>query len=132
MVKPLLEKSKQSMLAAELLVKQQYYAGTVNRAYYSCLQFILHILLEKLAQTRETLEDQPRTGTHSKAQYLLESTLVLRDKSKKDYKSFQEKFPAFKQERVLADYHEAAFTQERAYQAISMAQSIMNTLNKHY
>lgn len=120
------------MMVAESLVKQQYYPSTVSRAYYSCFQFILHILLEKLGETKETIEAQPRTGIHSKAQYLLESTLVKRDKSKQDYKWIQERLPAFKQERVLADYYGDAFNQDRAHQAIGMAKAIMTTLKKYY
>ena len=130
MIKPLLEKSNQSMLTAETLLKQNFYPATVNRAYYSCLQFILHILFEKLGHTHEYLNTMPRTGTHSQAQYLLEMTLV--GYSKADYKWFQEKLPEFKQERVIADYHGDPLNQSKGYEAINTAKSIINTLKKYY
>lgn len=130
MTKPLLEKSMQSMLTAEMLIREQHYSSTVNRAYFACLQYILHILIEKLGHTYQDLKNQPRNGTHSQAQYLLEMTLVSKDK--KDYKWFQEKFPAFKEDRVLADYYGDALNQDFGYQAINKANSIINVLKKHY
>ena len=130
MIKPLLEKSKQSMITAELLVKQSLYSSTVNRAYYSCLQFILHILIEKLGHSQEDINKAPGSGTHSKAQYLLGLTLVKKNKS--DYRWFQEKFPAFKQDRVIADYHPDPLDLNFGYEAITKAKAIINTLNKHY
>lgn len=130
MTKPLLEKSNQSMLIAESLLKQSFYPATVNRAYYSCLQYILHILIEKQGHTYDHLKTMPRTGTHSQAQYLLEQTLVSHDK--KDYKWFQEKLPAFKQERVIADYYGDPLNQTKGYEAIAIAKAIINTLKKHY
>jgi len=133
MTKPLLEKSKQSMLIAETLIKQNHYSATVNRAYYSCFQFILHILIEKLGHTYEKIREMPRDGIHSQAQYLLELTLVQKVGSdKRDYKWFQEKLPAFKHERVIADYYGDVLDQDRGYTAIQTANSIMNTLKKYY
>ncbi len=133
MIFPFLEKSKQSMLIAEMLIKQNHYSSTVNRAYYSCLQYILHILHEKLGHTQEDLNKTPRNGTHSQAQYLLEMSLVRKvGSNKKDYKWLQEKFPEFKQDRVIADYYSDALNQEKGYGAINTAHSIINTLKKYY
>ncbi|MEJ7682252.1 MAG: hypothetical protein WKG06_31265 [Segetibacter sp.] len=121
------------MLAAEMLIKHSHYSSTVNRAYYSCLQYILHILFEKLGYTHADLSKTPRDGTHSQAQYLLEMSLVRKvGSNKSDYKWFQEKFPEFKQDRVIADYYSDALNQEKGYNAINTATSIMNTLKKYY
>ena len=135
MTPPLLEKSTQSMLIAKMLVKHNY-SSSINRAYYSCLQYILHILEEKLKHTREEIMNQPSSGTHGKAQYLLESSLVSRVKQKtgnyREYKWFQEQFPALKQERVKADYYGDALNPDRGYAAIRTAEDIINTLRKYY
>lgn len=130
MATPLLEKSRQSMMAAEMLIKQHNFSSTVNRAYYSCFQYILHILIEKLGHTHEYINTMPRTGTHSQAQYLL--SLTLSTKNAKDYMWFQEKLPAFKQDRVVADYHGDALNQSFGYDAINKANAIMNVLKKYY
>jgi len=127
---PLLEKSKQSMMAAEMLIKEHNFSSTVSRAYYSCFQYILHILFEKLGYNHDDLKAQPRTGTHSQAQYLLESTLY--QKNRKDYKWFQEKLPAFKQDRVIADYYGEALNRDFAHDAINKANAIINTLKQYY
>jgi len=121
------------MLTAEMLVKQNFYSPSVNRAYYSCFQYILYILLEKLGHTHEYIKTMPRNGIHSQAQYLLELTLINKvGNDKTDYKWFQEKFPAFKQQRVIADYYGDALNQDKGYEAIRTAHSIINTLKKYY
>lgn len=130
MTKPLLEKSIQSMLTAKLLLQNNHYPSTVNRAYYSCLQFILHILIEKLGHTHEYIDSMPGSGTHGKAQYLLSLTLIKKDKD--DYKWFQAKFPAFKKGRVIADYHSAPLDQGIGHDAINTANLIIDTLKKYY
>jgi len=118
------------MLTAEMLLKDKFFAGTVNRAYYSCLQYVLHVLLEKLGHTREDLEKIPRDGTHNKAQYLLELSLVGKDKGA--YKWIQQKLPEFKKERVIADYFGDPLDADRGQTAINMANAIMTTLRTHY
>ncbi len=118
------------MQTAEMLVKSNFYPATVNRAYYSCLQFILHIIHEKLNHPPEHLQTMPRNGTHSKAQYLLE--LTLSQKNRRDYIWFQEKFPAFKEDRVRADYHGDPMSSGDGYEAIATANSIINLLKTHY
>ena len=131
MTKPLLEKSNQSMLAAKLLVREGNHSSTVSRAYYSCFQYILHILIEKLGHTHAYIKTMPRDGIHSQAQYLLELTLVSKvGTDKSDYRWFQRKLPEFKQERVKADYY--ADGQDKGHEAINFANSIINTLKKYY
>lgn len=133
MIKPLLEKSNQSMLVAEMLIKQHHYSSTVTRAYYSCFQYILHILIEKLGHTHDHLRTLPRDGIHSQAQYLLESTLVQKvGPDKRDYKWFQKTLPEFKKQRVLADYHGDPLNSDSGYDAIRISKEIMNTLRKYY
>lgn len=117
-------------MAAEMLIKQHNYSSTVSRAYYSCFQYILHILIEKLGHTREHIDSMPRAGTHSQAQYLLELSLV--SKNRADYRWFQEKLPAFKQDRVTADYYGDALNSGLGYDAINKANAIINLLKKYY
>ena len=134
MAKPYLEKSNQSMLAAEKLKTERFFASTVNRAYYSCIQYILHILIEKLTHTSEEIT-QTSTGTHVQAQKLLSNSLYQickedRDKLN-DYKWFQSKLPELKLARVKADYNSDIITQGGSHAAIDQ-QMIDSVLKKHY
>jgi uncharacterized protein (UPF0332 family) len=130
MPNPFLEKSNQSIMSAKLLIKQHLYSSTVSRAYYSSLQYIFHVLIEKLGKTHTDIANAPRTGTHAQAQYLLELELV--HKNKQDYKWFQKRFPEFKEERVKADYFDKMFDPSSSQDAINLAESINNTLNKNF
>jgi|GEM_PF-1819595 len=130
MTKPFLEKSNQSMMSAKSLIKQHLYSSTVSRAYYSSLQYIFHVLIEKLGKSHNDINKAPRTGTHAQAQYLLELALVSKDKN--DYKWFQTKFPEFKEDRVKADYHDHLFDAGSGQDAINTAESIINILKKNF
>ena len=130
MNKPFLEKSTQSMMSAKFLIKQHLYSDTVSRAYYSSLQYIFHVLIEKLGKTHDEINKAPRTGTHAQAQYLLE--LALCSKNPRDYKWFQEKFPEFKEERVKADYFQNTFDSNSSGEAINTAESIINIMKKQF
>ncbi|MBL7767737.1 MAG: HEPN domain-containing protein [Flavipsychrobacter sp.] len=128
MANPYLEKSTQNLLTAELLVKNNYYPATVNRAYYSCLQFIFHVLIEKLNHNFEEINEAPRIGTHAQAQYLIGLALAKLDE--KEYKWFQAKFPEIKEQRIKADYHTDSISQEIAHDSINRANAIITTLKK--
>lgn len=135
MDKPFLEKSKQSMLAAEKLKTEHLFASTVNRAYYSCIQYIFHILTERLTHTKEEIS-QTENGSHVQAQKLLSNSLFNickgdRDKLR-DYRWFQSKLPELKYARVKADYNSDVITADEGHEAIRKATDLINVLKKHY
>lgn len=130
MVKPFLEKSKQSLLAAKALNQQSYYNDCVSRAYYSCLQYIIHILVEKLELSREDIELVSRHGTHNKAQYLIELELIK--KNRKDYIWFQSKFPELKKLRVDSDYFNIPCNISIGSDAISRSETLQQLLKTNF
>ena len=136
MIKPYLEKSTQSMSAAQLLIKEHLPASTVNRAYYACVQYILHVLVDKLNHTWDDIQKQPGSSTHSKAQYLLEHYLYQKCKDNKenykDYKWFQQKFPEIKLERNKADYQPDVISPDEGHKAITKADTLMNVMVKYF
>ena len=135
MTKPYLEKSNQSMIAAEKLKTERLFASTVNRAYYSCLQYIYHILTEKLTHTPEEI-NQHSSGSHVQAQKLLLNSLYQICKSDrdnyKDYQWFQSKLPELKLARVKADYYTDATSPDDGHDAMRKANDLINVLKKHY
>jgi uncharacterized protein (UPF0332 family) len=135
MAKPYLEKSNQSMLAAEKLKTEHFFASTVNRAYYSCMQYIFHVLTEKLTHTPDEIT-QTNAGTHVQAQKLLSNSLyqICKDDKDKyiDYKWFQSKLPELKLARVKADYNNDVITSDEGHDAIRKANDLISVLKKHY
>ncbi|MCP9751393.1 HEPN domain-containing protein [Ferruginibacter sp. HRS2-29] len=129
----LLEKSRQSLLSAKSLVKETYYSSTVNRSYYACFQFILHILFTKIKKDPTEFYNEVqngKNGTHTWASKLISYELAKKDMI--DYKWFQGHVPALKERRVNADYYQSVISQEEGYKAISEAENIINLLVKNF
>ena len=129
-----LEKSNQSLNSAQILVKNNFYPSTVNRAYYGCIQYLLHILFEKLQYDKVKFYQDVRTqkdGTHGWASKLIEIEMAKKP-DKSDYKWFQVKIKEFKKERVAADYYIDIVGQERGVNSINTAKTIINVINKNF
>ena len=129
-----LEKSTQSLNSAQILVNNSFYPSTVNRAYYACIQYLLHVLFEKLKYDKTKFYQDVRTqkdGTHGWASKLIEIEMA-KMQDKEDYKWFQVKIKEFKKERVAADYYIDIVGQERGLKSIGTAKSIINVINKNF
>ncbi len=127
------EKSIQSLESAKVLVKCHYYSSTVNRSYYACFQFVMHILFDKLKKDQREFyaEVQQRpNGSHSWASKLI--GIELAKKSLEDYKWLQGKFPEFREKRIVADYHPIALSADDGNDSITLATTILNLLRKHF
>ena len=127
------DKSHFNRLAADICLKNNYYAPSVHCSYYSCVQYMLYILFEKLKMT-ETQFDQEminlRTGTHGCAIKLIGFDLIKRNRS--DYKTFQALIPALKKLREEADYKPKPTPQHEGQTALATSDSIKNVLQKNY
>lgn len=123
------------MLAAEKLKSESFFASTVNRAYYSCLQYIFHILVEKLNYKPEDI-NQHTSGSHERSKRLIADSLYAickEDKDKqKDYQWFQRKLPELKKARVKADYDGDVITLDEGHDAIRKATDLISLLKKYY
>jgi len=128
-----LEKSNQSLDSAKYLVKQQYYSSTVNRSYYACFQFLMHILFEKLKKDQAEFYNevlQRPNGTHTWASKLIGNELARQNIE--DYKWFQRVLPEFREKRVKADYYPAVISPDEGELSITRAESIINMLKVNF
>ena len=128
-----LEKANQSLDSARFLVKQTYYSSTVNRSYYACFQYIMHILFDKLKKDQKEFYNevlQRPNGTHSWASKLIGNELAKKDME--DYKWFQRVIPEFREQRVIADYYSTVVSPDQGNQSITQAETIINLLKKHF
>ena len=131
-----IEKSTQSINSAETLVKEHYYASTVNRAYYSYLQFLMHILFEQLKLDKikfyKDVQFGNAGGTHIMASNLVCKELVSAKKiSNSDYKWFQKTIKEFKQKRNLADYYNDVISQSEGLQSINWSKDLINCIRQN-
>lgn len=127
------EKANQSLNSARLLVKENYYSSTINRSYYACFQYLMHILFEKLKKDPVefyTEVNNGKNGTHTWASKLIGIELAKKDF--KDYKWYQKEIPALREKRVQADYHATVMLPADGHDSINKADAIMNLLAKHF
>ena len=128
-----LEKANQSLESAKCLAKQHYYASTVNRSYYACFQYIMHVLFVKLKKNQDEFYQEVRqrpNGTHSWASKLIGNELAGKDKD--DYRWFQSHIPQFRELRVKADYYPTIVSQDQGVGSIAEAENVMRLLIKHF
>ena len=127
------EKATQSLNSARLLVREHYYSSTVNRSYYACFQYLMHVLFEKLKKSPTEFYNEVnngKNGTHTWASKLISFELAKKDI--KDYKWYQKEIPALRAKRIEADYHNIEISSAEGHDSINKAESIMNLLARHF
>lgn len=73
-----LEKTRQSLTAAQVLLDKSLYANSVHCSFYGCLQTILHVLFVKLKRDKDKFEVDlkfKKTGTHQHAFELIQKEI---------------------------------------------------------
>jgi hypothetical protein len=127
------DKSHYNRLAAELCLKNNLYAPSIHCSYYSCVQYMLYVLFEKIKMTKDEFEKTKNSfgsGTHASAIKLIGIDLIKKEKS--DYKAFQKLIPELKELREKSDYENLAISQNEGWTAMSNSDSIKNILSKNY
>lgn len=130
-----LEKSTQSIAAAKKIVKESYYASTVNRSYYGCVHFMMYIIFVKIKKDKTDFYSDVRNGndgTHTWAAKIIENELAHNVTQEKVYKWFQVEIKSLRKLRVLGDYHDYVVSQSDAYRSIDTAETIINNLKKAF
>ena len=124
-----LDKSKQSKTAAELLAKEGLFSSCINRAYYNCVQHLLHVLYEKLNYDngKYYANKKDYEGSHSYVSRIIGDELYK--KSHSDYKWYQVKIKEFKLLRVKADYYPDIITSDEGNDSLKRSEAIINCVN---
>lgn len=127
-----LEKSDQNRIAAKMLREQNLHASSVNRYFYSYLQYLFHILANKLKKSKEDLEEfqKDREGSHRFALRMVGDELA--SKNIKDYKWLQRVDKELKALRVDSDYFEIAILSTHSYDAENKSQTLINCLKVNF
>ena len=126
-------KSNDSLNSADILIKQQYYASTVNRAYYGYFQFLMHTLFEKLNKDRSQFDEYAsinNEGSHVRASNLI-LVLIQKKLTSKQYKWFQATIKELKQKRVNADYYNIAITSDDGVTSIKWATELIKCVQEN-
>lgn len=127
------DKSRFNREAAELCLKNSLYSPSIHCSYYSCIQYMLYILFEKLKITEEEFNKKRarlNTGTHLSVIKLIGRDLIRKEGL--DYTSFQKLIRELKKLREKSDYKNLKINQEEGWIAINHSDSIKNILTKNY
>lgn len=127
------EKSRYNSEAANLCLKNNLYAPSVHCSYYSCVQYMFHVLFEKLKMTRK--EFNKKRSSYKGRSHMMAIDLVetdLRFKKKNDADEFQDMMRQLKKLREKSDYGNCIINQKEGWKALHFSKGIKNILNKNY
>jgi uncharacterized protein (UPF0332 family) len=130
---PIKDKSHFNWQAADLCLRNNLYAPSVHCSYYSCIQYMLYILYDKLKLTEQTFLEQKsllKIGSHACAIKLIGIDLIKR--KREDYVTFQKLVPELKELREKSDYKSVAIRQDEGQMAMAKSDAIKNLLHANY
>jgi hypothetical protein len=129
-----LHKSDQNFTAAEVLMKQHaLFASSIHCAYYSCVQYMLHVINTKLSlavREKFRLDILYKGSSHKNAIITINKELSV--KNREDYKVFQRKVGELKKLREDADYTSIQMISDSSSQSYLTAQSIRTILKENF
>ena len=124
-------KSEINRLAADLLQKQSFYPSVIHCAYYSCIQLMKHLMLNKLGKTEIDIVNEVRNSTNGTHEVMINSIIMYLKLSNKDWKTFNTNINQLKRLRVSADYENIEIDSTKGSQSISLTDLIIKHLNSN-
>jgi len=126
----LAEKSEQNLEAAGELKELGYDASGVHCAYYSCIQFMLHIKLQVFGESTESLlkrSQEEGLGSHQLISNELKVEIYNRSTDPTESRDFTKSVSDLKRNRTDADYHNLRILPAKCAESIILAKKI-NTI----
>jgi len=120
--------------AAEILIKESYYAPSIHCSYYSCFQRIKYIICDYEGYTYESIWEKVKELKYGEHVFCINKINELLEKSNqlkiRELNEFDSLIKELKQSRVDSDYMNIQIDSEMASKAYKMATSIHETLKK--
>lgn len=122
----LIKKSDENISSAKLLIENNCYASSVHCSYYSSVQIMIHLLLNKFGYTPEKLEADAKSqfkGSHIFARDVIRDKmkdLGIRFKAQEFYREIGE----LKNKREQADYQEKLIDKDFSESAVAQADNV--------
>lgn len=128
-------KSKESLEAAEALIKKKYFNSSVHCAYYACVQLLNYILRHNLKMSDAIIEDGIKNfdgGSHEWLQSFFYNHFFSVVKSYEQATDFQDNYADFKASRMQADYKYKQFTEKEANELLGKIKLFIDNLKTHF
>lgn len=128
----LIAKSDENISSAQLLIDNKCYASSVHCSYYSSVQLVISLLLNKFGYTAEKLETESkseRKGSHVFAKNIIHQKMKdkgIRFKATEFYREMGE----LKNKREKADYQEEIIDKDFSESAVKQAHTVNEILTE--
>ena len=122
-------KSKDNFEASLKLAsnEEKKFCSAIHCAYYSCLQLLIHILIEKSSKSAEELNIESKRDKSSHLYYIREVRKLIEKQNKSLILQYN-KIEDLKDFRVRSDYQNISISHQQCQQATQLAQSIRDLL----
>lgn len=126
----LLHKSNENCRSSELLIEQSFYSSSVHCSYYSCVQLMIYILINKEGKSEEDIKTEQENVGKNFHVYLINTfiTKLRNDRTYHYYRNTIGKLTELKILRVKADYKNAEILESEATEANTLSKRIIEDL----
>jgi hypothetical protein len=129
-------KSDENIAIANQLISMTtpYYATSVHCSYYSCVQLMIHILIEDFGKTESEIDNEPRAANMAFHNWIIDvffREITIRRNPREAYQ-FKQKIGELKRARVNADYRNIAIIEQTSRIALQKAHQTINYLNTNF
>jgi uncharacterized protein (UPF0332 family) len=132
----LIVKSKENLASAELLIETKYYNSSVHCSYYSCVQIMLNLLLNKLGYDPEKLRKEIQVSGNKGSHVFAINQIFNKIKEKENCHfiavDFRREISLLKNKRDKADYQEIVIDEQFSKDALGQAKAINTVLNNQF
>ncbi|TDQ06243.1 hypothetical protein [Pedobacter metabolipauper] len=123
------QKSEMNYASAGHLQKLTYYCSVVHCSYYSSVQLMKHILLNKIGKTEAEIKSESSSTSGGSHVYMINETFnYLKLKNNKDLALFYNNINNLKKLRVEADYGEITIDHDKGKSSIHLSDEINKIL----
>lgn len=129
------QKSADNLLASSLLLNNKLSNQSVHCSYYSCVQYIFHVLnhqfgMEICEVENESKRPPNKTGTHRWLREFIFDSISSKNKRAAD--NFYNVMIQLKTARNKADYCNEIVRADEAHEIKIIAEKLLKVLKKHY
>lgn len=129
------DKSELSIQAANKLISESFHNVSVHCSYYSCVQFVFHIMYSHFGDSVKDIETQSKSGINNMGTHNWLRNYIYKSFKNKDAKAakvFFNNMGHMVDRRVAADYRYGKIGQKEAIKVMEMASKTIRLLQDSY
>lgn len=126
-------KSNENYKSGLILKRNKLYSSSIHCFYYSCVQTMIHILIEILHKNETEIESEARNSGSTFHNWLINKIYMEHKKIDRNKSlQFQRKIYKLKKIRVESDYKNIKIDYNKSDRSEKISKEILNILNKGF